>query len=82
MLFPLGVLLAGIGVLPWILFALGLTEAYRPIFHSVVFRSMFHPLAEIEGFLTCFAVGYVFTVMPRRTATAPPARWRLPWPRR
>lgn len=76
-LFPLGVALAGIGVLPWILFALGLTEAYRPIFHSVVFRSMFHPLAEIEGFLTCFAIGFLFTVLPRRTATAPPTRWQM-----
>jgi len=76
-LFPLGVVLAGIGVLPWILFALGLTEAYRPIFHSVVFRSMFHPLAEIEGFLTCFASGFLFTVLPRRTATAPPSRWQM-----
>src|SRR5262249_40206052 len=65
LLFPLGVAITGIGVLPWIFFALGLTEVYRPIFHSVVFRSMFHPLAEIEGFLTCFAVGLIFTMLPR-----------------
>jgi hypothetical protein len=59
------------------LFALGLTGAYRPIFHSVVFRSMFHPVAEIEGFLACFAVGSLFTLLPRRTATSPPARWQM-----
>ena len=76
-LFPLGVLLAGAGVLPWGLFALGFTQAYRPIFHSVVFRSMFHPLAEVEGFLTCFAVGSIFTLVPQRTNTAPPARWQM-----
>jgi uncharacterized protein involved in response to NO len=56
---------------------LGLTEAYRPIFHSVVFRSMFHPLAEIEGFLSCFAVGFLLTILPRRTATPPPAAWQV-----
>jgi uncharacterized protein involved in response to NO len=76
-LFPLGVLLAGAGVLPWGLFALGLTQAYRPIFHSIVFRSMFHPLAEVEGFLTCFAVGSIFTLVPQRTRTAPPAGWQI-----
>jgi uncharacterized protein involved in response to NO len=77
LLFPLGVLLAGLGVLPWIFFALGLTEAYRPIFHSVAFRSMFHPLAEVEGFLSCFAVGCLFTTLPRRTGTSPPAAWQM-----
>jgi hypothetical protein len=71
------VLLAGAGVLPWVLFALGFTQAYRPLFHSVVFRSMFHPLAEVEGFLTCFAVGSIFTLVPQRTQTAPPARWQM-----
>ena len=63
--------------MPWLLFALGLTDAYRPIFHSVVFRSMFHPLAEIEGFLSCFAVGFLFTILPRRTATPPPNTWQI-----
>jgi hypothetical protein len=76
-LFPLGVLLAGAGVLPWLFFSLGLADVYRPIFHSVVFRSMFHPLAEIEGFLSCFAVGSLFAVLPRRTGTAPPSAWQI-----
>jgi hypothetical protein len=77
LLFPLGVLLGGLGVLPWLFFALGLTEIYRPIFHSLVFRSMFHPLAETEGFLACFAVGFLFALLPRRTATAPAAWWQV-----
>jgi hypothetical protein len=38
---------------------------------------MFHPLAEVEGFLTCFAVGSIFTLVPQRTQTAPPARWQM-----
>jgi len=38
---------------------------------------MFHPLAEIEGFLSCFAVGFLFTILPRRTATPPPAAWQI-----
>ena len=77
LLFPLGALLAAVGVLPWIFFVLGLSDLYRPIFHSVGFRSMFHPLAEIEGFLGCFAVGAVLTIVPRRTSSAPPSSWQL-----
>src|SRR5215813_2073008 len=38
---------------------------------------MFHPLAEIEGFLSCFAVGFLCTILPRRTATPPPAAWQI-----
>jgi hypothetical protein len=64
-------------VLPWIFFALGLTEVYRPIFHSLVFRSMFHPIAEVEGFLTCFAAGFLFAFVPRRTGTRPASRWQI-----
>jgi len=75
--FLLGIALAALGVLPWILFSLGFAQAYRPIFHSLVFRSMFHPLAEVEGFLTCFAVGSVFTLLPQRTKTEPPKAWQI-----
>lgn len=75
--FLLGIALAAIGVMPWILFSLGFVQAYRPIFHSLVFRSMFHPLAEVEGFLTCFAVGSVFTLLPQRTGTEPPRTWQI-----
>src|SRR5215472_782518 len=76
-LFPLGAVLAALGVLPWIFFVLGLSDLYRPIFHSVGFRSMFHPLAETEGFLACFAVGAVLTIVPRRTLSAPASGWQL-----
>src|SRR4051812_19944031 len=52
----LGAALATAGVLPWLLFALGLRSLYEPIFRSVGFRSSFHPLAQVEGFLACFAI--------------------------
>ena len=68
LLFPLGVLLAWSGVLHWLLLAAGVIEEYRSIFHA---------FAQIEGFMTCFAVGFLFTLIPRRTATAPPAAWQM-----
>ncbi|MFQ5717915.1 MAG: NnrS family protein [Acidobacteriota bacterium] len=64
LLFPLGVALAWGGVLHWLLHALGVLPDYRPVFHSI---------AQIQGFMTCFAVGFLFTAIPRRTGTAPPA---------
>jgi uncharacterized protein involved in response to NO len=67
-LFPLGVLLAWAGVLHWLLLATGVIEEYRSIFHA---------FAQIEGFMTCFAVGFLFTLIPRRTSTAPPAVWQM-----
>ncbi len=68
LLFPLGVLLAWSGVLHWLLLAAGLIQEYRSIFHA---------FAQIEGFMTCFAVGFLFTLIPRRTGTAPPAAWQV-----
>jgi uncharacterized protein involved in response to NO len=50
------------------LHATGLLANYRPIFHS---------MAQIQGFMTCFAVGFLFTMIPRRTGSAPPATWQV-----
>ena len=72
MLFPLGTLLAWAGVLPWLLFALKLQDAYRPFYGVLGYRTFLHPLAELEGFLTCFAVGLLFTLL-----RSPPAAWRV-----
>ncbi|MFQ5767128.1 MAG: NnrS family protein, partial [Acidobacteriota bacterium] len=66
--FPLGILLAWGGILHWLLHAMGLLEDYRPVFHSIV---------QIQGFLTCFAVGFLFTALPRRAGAAPAAVWHL-----
>jgi uncharacterized protein involved in response to NO len=66
--FPLGVLLAWAGVFHWLLFATGVTTAYRAVFHAT---------AQIQGFITSIAVGFLFTFVPRRTETAPPSRGEL-----
>ena len=55
-------------MLHWLLFALGVSDEYRSIFHS---------MAQIQGFLACFAVGFLFTMIPRRTGTPPPAPWQM-----
>src|ERR671938_1519947 len=77
LLFPLGTLLAWAGVLPWFLFALGATPLYVPMLEAIGYRAAFHPIAQVEGFLTCFAVGFLFTFIPRRTGTGPPAAWQM-----
>lgn len=66
--FPLGILLAWAGVGHWFLLSMGVLPNYRPIFHS---------MAQIQGFMTCFAVGFLFTMIPRRTGSAPPATWQV-----
>ena len=55
-------------MLHWLLLATGLLAAYRSIFHA---------FAQIEGFMTCFAVGFLFTLIPRRTGAAAPAAWQM-----
>jgi uncharacterized protein involved in response to NO len=66
--FPLGGLLAWAGVLHWLLFAVGATARYAPVFHAT---------AQIQGFLTCIVAGFLFTFIPRRTGTPPPAAWQI-----
>jgi uncharacterized protein involved in response to NO len=66
--FPLGLALAWAGVLHWLLHGVGLLPDYRPVFHSIT---------QIQGFLMCFALGFLLTAIPRRTGTAPPAAWQM-----
>lgn len=66
--FPLGILLAWAGVFHWLLLGIGVIDSYHSIFHA---------MTQIQGFLTCFVVGFLFTMIPRRTQTAPPAVWEL-----
>ncbi len=61
--FPLGVMLAWAGVGHWLLFAVGASHRFDPIFHA---------MTQIQGFLMCFAVGFLFTMIPRRTGSRPP----------
>ncbi len=63
LLFPLGWALAFWGTGPWLLFATGVDHSYRSVFHA---------MAQVQGFLTCYAAGFLLTFIPRRTGTAPP----------
>jgi uncharacterized protein involved in response to NO len=66
LLFPLGAALAVVAVLPFPLHGLG--GGALGLFHSV---------AQILGFLTCFVLGFLFTFIPRRTHTAGPEAWEM-----
>lgn len=61
--FPLGAAMAVAGIGHWLLHAVGMLEDYRSIFHSIT---------QIQAFLTSFAVGFLFTMIPRRTGSTPP----------
>ncbi len=68
LLFPLGVLLSWAGVGHWLLHATGSLDDYRSIYHAIV---------QVQGFLTCLAVGFLFTAIPVRTGTAPASGGQL-----
>src|SRR5262245_15219108 len=68
LLFPLGALLAWAGVLHWLLLASSAIAEYR---------STFHAITQIQGFMTCFAVGFLFTFIPRRTGGLPASAWQI-----
>ena len=59
--FPLGVVLAWIGIGHWLLYALGMTASYSCLFHGLV---------QMQAFMMAFAVGFLLTALPRRTQTA------------
>jgi uncharacterized protein involved in response to NO len=60
---PLGAASAVLGVGPWLLFWLGLESRWLGREHALI---------QFQGFLPCFAAGFLFTMLPRRTGTAPP----------
>lgn len=66
--FPLGMLLAWAGIAHWLLWAIGWIEESHSVFHSI---------AQIQGFMMCFLVGFLYTALPRRTQTAPPKAWQM-----
>ena len=68
LLFPLGGLLAWAGVLHWLLLATGAIDDYR---------STFHAITQIQGLMTCFGVGFLFTFIPRRTGGEPARAWQI-----
>lgn len=84
--FPLGLLLAWAGVGHWLLHAITLAvdslpaeQAERLSWLATLpdYRPVFHAITQIEGFLTCFAAGFLFTMLPRRTASPPAQAWQI-----
>lgn len=68
LLFPLGVVLGQVGVLHWLLYAVGA---------STTWRSFFHAITLVQGFMLCFALGFLYTFIPRRTGTQGPSAAQL-----
>ncbi|HYV57453.1 MAG TPA: NnrS family protein [Candidatus Nitrosopolaris sp.] len=62
--FPLGVLLAWVGIGHWLLYSLGATRTYSCLLHGLV---------QMQGFMMAFAIGFLLTAVPRRTRTEPPS---------
>jgi uncharacterized protein involved in response to NO len=67
LLFPLAAILGTVGVGHWLFYwhGNGLLTSYT---------GQGHALVQIQGFLSCFAFGFLFTMIPNRTQTAPPSR--------
>lgn len=66
--FPLGVVLAWVGVGHWLLYGLGLRSTYSCELHGFV---------QMQAFMMSFAVGFLFTALPRRTRSAPPSAFEM-----
>jgi uncharacterized protein involved in response to NO len=62
--FPLGVALAWVGVSHWLLYDTGLRSTYSCELHGFV---------QMQAFMMSFAVGFLFTALPRRTRSDPPS---------
>jgi uncharacterized protein involved in response to NO len=62
LLFPLGAVLGWVGIGHWVAYAAGWTSTYSCLAHGV---------AQMQGFLLAFALGFLLTALPRRTDSAP-----------
>ncbi len=62
--FPLGVLLGWVGVGHWLLYGLGATSSYS------CYR---HGLLQTQTFLMAFALGFLWTALPRRLSAPAPS---------
>ena len=62
--FPLGTLLAWVGIGHWIAYWAGWVHEYSCLSHGLV---------QVQGFLLAFALGFLLTAIPRRTGSAPPS---------
>ena len=62
LLFPVGALLGLLGVAPWVLFGSGVTRVWPGTFHSTVMT---------QSFLVAIVIGFLATMIPRRTSSQP-----------
>lgn len=62
--FPLGIALAWLGIGHWIAYWSGWLGTYSCTAHGLV---------QTQGFLLAFALGFLMTAIPRRTASDPPS---------
>ena len=66
--FPLGILIGMFGVSHWLLFALGWTQSYSGAFHSSI---------QMQGYMSCFIIGFLLTAMPRFASAPSASKWEL-----
>ncbi len=66
-LFPLGVLFGCVGVSHWLWYALGWAASSR----------FYHASMQIGAYMVCFIAGFLWTAMPRMTATHPATSFEL-----
>jgi uncharacterized protein involved in response to NO len=66
--FPLGTVLAWVGIGHWVAYEAGWLSTYSCLAHGLV---------QVQGFLLAFALGFLLTALPRRTQSAPAAGWAI-----
>ncbi len=66
--FPLGVLIAWVGLSQWVFFPFGWPKSYACDLHGFI---------QLQAFTMAFALGFLFTALPRRTQSPPPSRAEL-----
>jgi len=62
--FPLGIALGWVGIGHWLLYSTGVSATYSCLMHG---------LLQMQAFLMAFAIGFLFTAIPRRTQSTPPS---------
>ncbi len=66
--FPLGVLIAWVGLSQWVFFPFGWPKSYACDLHGFI---------QLQAFTMAFALGFLYTALPRRTQSPPPSRAEL-----
>lgn len=67
-LFPLGALAGCSGVGHWLAYAMGIMPEYSGFLHASI---------QLGAYLACFILGFLWTALPRFTATPPARGWEV-----